>query len=51
MTAVEGTVVPLPFGDHPVSGCHSDSPMCVGIITEVREVVDKFNRDRKAGLV
>ncbi|PGH37050.1 lactam utilization protein lamB [[Emmonsia] crescens] len=52
VTAVDGTVVPLPVGDYPVSiCCHSDSPGCVGIITKTREVVDKFNREREAGVV
>ncbi|EEH39973.2 hypothetical protein PAAG_02162 [Paracoccidioides lutzii Pb01] len=52
VTAVDGTQVNLPMGDYPVSiCCHSDSPGCVGIIGKTREVVDKFNKDREAGIV
>ncbi|PGH07153.1 lactam utilization protein lamB [Blastomyces parvus] len=52
VTAVDGAVVPMPIGEYPVSiCCHSDSPGCVEIIKKTREVVDKFNKDREAGLV
>lgn len=45
VTAVDGTVVELPLGTHPVSlCCHSDSPGCVEIVKKARDVVDAFNK-------
>lgn len=45
VTAVDGTVVPLPLKDYPISiCCHSDSPGCEEIIGATREVVNKFNQ-------
>ena len=45
VTAVTGTVVPLPVKEYPISiCCHSDSPGCVEIVKVTREVVDKFNK-------
>ena len=45
VTAVDGSVVPLPLKSYPLSiCCHSDSPGCVGIIQTVRRVADEFNQ-------
>ncbi|XHG07343.1 hypothetical protein AWENTII_010495 [Aspergillus wentii] len=45
VTAVDGTVVPLPVKNYPVSiCCHSDSPGCLDIIKTTRKVVDEFNQ-------
>lgn len=46
VTAVDGTTVPLPLKEYPISiCCHSDSPGCVEIIGKTREVVDRFNKE------
>lgn len=43
--ATDGKVVKLPVKDYPISVCcHSDSPGCVEIVTEVKRVVDEFNK-------
>lgn len=45
VTAVDGKVVELPIGNHPISlCCHSDVPGCVEVVKEARAVVDAFNK-------
>lgn len=45
VTSVDGTFVPLPVKDYPVTiCCHSDSPGCLDIIRATKEVINEYNR-------
>lgn len=47
MTAVTGETVQLPLGGYQVSlCCHSDSPGCVEIVKQARDIIDKWNKDK-----